>query len=128
MAAETKAASPARWRGRERGAGRGKKKKKVDLPVAQLLAAHSRYYLLRLESPVSRGRTAEEAKYVTGDRQVSDRARRSVGISASEGRFWPLSFPPPPPQVCGDFVPRFDGIASDIEKPKRVVVSPFRQV
>lgn len=92
LAAGTKAVSPARWRGRERGAGRGGKKKKrgekkVDLPVAQLLAAHSRYYLLRLESPVSQGRTAEEAKYVTGDRQVSDRAGRSVGISTSEGKF-----------------------------------------
>lgn len=81
--------SPARWRQGERGR-EGKKKrgeKKVDLPVAQLLAAHSRYYLLRLESPVSQGRTAEEAKYVTGDRQVSDPAGRSVGISTSEGKF-----------------------------------------
>lgn len=89
----TKVASPARWSGRERGAGREKrsgarkkKKKKVDLPVAQLLAAHSRCYLLRLESPVSQGRSAEEAKYVTGGRQVSDRAG-GVGISTLEGKF-----------------------------------------
>lgn len=93
-------------RGRE-----GKKKKrgekKVDLPVAQLLAAHSRYYLLRLESPVSQGRTAEEAKYVTGDRQVSDRAGWSVGISASEGKFVfgsVLSIPPSP-QIYRGFFP-----------------------
>lgn len=115
MAAGTKAVSPARWRGRERGAGRGGRKKKkrgekkVDLPVAQLLAAHSRYYLLRLESPVSQGRTAEEAKYVTGDRQVSDRAGRSVGISTFGGqiRFRLCPFqpppPPPPPQIYGFF-------------------------
>ena len=56
--------------GREKRSGA----RKVDLPVDQLLAAHSLYYLLRLESPVSQGRTGEEAKYVTGDRQVSDRA------------------------------------------------------
>ena len=36
--------------------------RKVDLPVAQLLAARSLYYLLRLESPVSQGRIVEEAK------------------------------------------------------------------
>lgn len=91
LAAGTKAVSPARWRGRLREGQGGEKKKrgekKVDLPVAQLLAPHSRYYLLRLESPVSQGRTAEEAKYVTGDRQVSDRAGRSVGISPLEGKF-----------------------------------------
>lgn len=121
MAAVTKAVSPARWRGRERGAGRGKKKrgeKKVDLPVAQLLAAHSRYYLLRLESPVSQGRTAEEAKYVTGDRQVSDRAGRSVGISTSEGKFVfgsVLSTPPPPLRFTETFS-RSAGIVSDLEK------------
>ena len=60
--------------------------RKVDLPVAQLLATHTLYYLLRLESPVSQGRIVEEAKYVTGDRQVSDRAR-------GEDVWWfPLTF------------------------------------
>lgn len=89
----------------ERRGREGKKeagREKVDLPVAQLLAAHSRYYLLRLESPVSQGRTAEEAKYVTGDRQVSDRAGRSVGISTLEGKFVfdsVLSTPIPLPQI-----------------------------
>lgn len=59
----------------QRGAGRKEAgREKVDLPVAQLLATRSLYYLLRLESPVSQGRIVEEAKYVTGDRQVSDRA------------------------------------------------------
>lgn len=58
---------------RERGWEKRSGARKVDLPVAQLLAAHSVCYLLRLESPVSQGRTVEEAKYVTGDRQVSDR-------------------------------------------------------
>lgn len=114
--------------GREGQGGEEKKKKrgekKVDLPVAQLLAAHSRYYLLRLESPVSQGRTAEEAKYVTGDRQVSDRAGRSVGISASEGKFVfasVLSTPTPstPYLKFTDFFKkksRSPGIVSDIEK------------
>lgn len=60
----------------ERGAGRKEAgREKVDLPVDQLLATRSLYYLLRLESPVSQGRTVEEAKYVTGDRQVSDLVR-----------------------------------------------------
>ena len=54
--------------------GGGREQEKVDLPVAQLLAIHSHCYLLRLESPVSQGRIVEEAEYVTGDRQVSDRA------------------------------------------------------
>lgn len=66
------------------GEGQGEKeagREKVDLPVAQLLVAHSLYYLLRLESPVSQGRIVEEAKYVTGDRQVSDRARGSLRAS-----------------------------------------------
>lgn len=73
----TKAASPARWSGGETVGERSREKRsgarKVDLPVAQLLATRSLYYLLRLESPVSQGRIVEEAKYVTGDRQVSDR-------------------------------------------------------
>lgn len=60
---------------RERGRVKRSGARKVDLPVAQLLATRSLYYLLRLESPVSQGRIVEEAKYVTGDRQVSDRAR-----------------------------------------------------
>lgn len=95
--------------GREAQGGEKKKRgqKKVDLPVAQLVAAHSRYYLLRLESPVSRGRTAEEAKYVTGDRQVSERAR-SGGLRASEGQFdfsSVLSAPPPSPHTHWDFSP-----------------------
>lgn len=76
---ETKAALPARWSRGETDRARGREKRsgarKVDLPVAQLLATHSLWYLLRLESPVSQGRIGEEAKYVTGDRQVSDRGR-----------------------------------------------------
>lgn len=61
-----------RRRGREEKEAR---REKVDLPVDPLLAARALRYLLRLESPVSQGRTVEEAeKYVTGDRQVSARA------------------------------------------------------
>lgn len=48
---------------RRRGAGRKRRgARKVDLPVAQLLAPNALYYLLRLESPVSLGRIVEEAK------------------------------------------------------------------
>lgn len=78
-----KAVSPARWSGGERGREKRSGARKVDLPVAQLLAAHS-LYLLRLESPVSQGRIVEEAKYVTGDRQVSDRAREDFNLTGKK--------------------------------------------
>lgn len=86
----TKAVSPARWSGGERGREKRSGARKVDLPVAQLLAAHS-LYLLRLESPVSQGRIVEEAKYVTGDRQVSDRAREDFNLTEKKHTSVPFS-------------------------------------
>lgn len=59
-------------RGREKRSGARKSRLTCSPTSGNSL---SLYYLLRLESPVSQGRIVEEAKYVTGDRQVSDRAR-----------------------------------------------------
>lgn len=49
--------------------------------------SHSRSvfcYLHRLESPVSQGRTAEEEKYVTGDRQVRVRTATQSSITSTQ--------------------------------------------
>lgn len=78
-----------RERERERGGGRKKKKKrekKVDLPVAQLLAAHSLSITCSdLKVQFHQEEPGRKRKHVTGDRQVSDRAGGSARSSQWRG-------------------------------------------